>query len=172
MEGEFLEVKARRPPRPPPGAARASPAGNDNKQYVKTRMCIYFEKNGRCRNGDQCPYAHSKSEIVSPQCHYGAACRFKERCKFSHPAPVPESPPSPARPVFSSAEFPPMSVASVPGETTASSSASFRDVCASGDGQKTLTIGSGDSQAIKNAVQEIRSAFETKPDTVFNLCFQ
>lgn len=169
MEGEFLEVKNRRGLRLTPRA--------DNRQYVKTRMCIYFEKNGRCRNGDQCPYAHSNAEIVSPQCHYGVACRFKERCKFSHPTPSVEPAVQNVAPsIFSSVEFPPMETKEKTpvcfgDEASPSSVPIFRDVCASGDGQKTMTIGS-DAESIKNAVQEIKSAFETKPDTVFNLCFQ
>lgn len=32
---------------------------------IKTRMCIYFERNGNCQKGDSCTFAHSPEEIRS-----------------------------------------------------------------------------------------------------------
>lgn len=164
MEGEFLEVKNRRR-----SAAMPAPPRQDRTR-AKTRMCIYFEKNGKCRNGDHCPYAHSSEEIVAPQCHYGAACRFKDRCRFSHPAP--QSPPATTviqAPIFSSVEFPPMPVVETDADP-AMPARCFRDACAVVEGEKTLTLG-GDAQSLARAVDEIRAAFSARPDTVFNLCF-
>jgi hypothetical protein len=161
MEGEFLQVKNRR--------ARSNASSGGERPYLKTRMCIYFEKNGRCRNGDQCPYAHSKEEIVSPQCHYGASCRFKDRCKFSHPLEVSSAaarlpPPT----LFSTEDFPVVGSAE---DAPSTSGRGFRDACLV-QGRKTLTVGGLGGHTLESAVNEIKSSVESQPDTIFDLHFQ
>lgn len=165
MEGEFLQVKNRR--------ARTGPI---NDQYLKTRMCIYFERNGRCRNGDNCPYAHSKDEIKLPECHYGSRCRIKERCKFSHPCKSPEAvkivsrEPPPA--IFSTEDFPAVGTTNCAKSIKSENVLNFRDACAVDDEHKTFTVGGVGGISLASAVENIKNSIEKQPDTTFDLCFQ
>jgi len=47
----------------------------------KTRMCKFLKT---CRQGTNCNFAHSESEIYKPECRFGNNCK-KKTCKFSHP---------------------------------------------------------------------------------------
>jgi hypothetical protein len=157
MDGDFVQVKARK---------RIVP----ERVFAKTRMCFYFEKNGRCRNGDQCPYAHSKEERVIPPCHYGPGCRFKDKCKFSHAehtGDVSEKPPAATFPI---SDFP--TLTNTEHEERVAVSMSFRDVCATVDGHKTLVIGDQGGITADDMVKEVKSIVASAPNTVFDLCFQ
>jgi len=73
---------------PMPNVASGPPARG---QYLKTKMCGYYKK-GVCRFGTDCPYAHSKRELLpSPDLAKTRLCcpflRGKctyAKCKFAH----------------------------------------------------------------------------------------
>jgi len=157
MDGDFLQVKPRKQ------------KNLSERSFVKTKMCIYFEKNGRCRNGDQCPYAHSKDELIVPPCHYGFGCRFKERCKFSHPDPVTQTPHRETI-VFSVTDFPTLTPPDDQQLESLENGMTFRDACASLDGRKTLIVNA--DYSMDDMVQDVKIAVATDPTTVFDLCFK
>lgn len=50
---------------------------------LKTKMCRDFEKNGSCRFGANCHYAHNKDEIRKSPCMFKNVCK-KKNCPYDH----------------------------------------------------------------------------------------
>lgn len=50
----------------------------------KTKLCLHWQKNGKCPRGDQCGFAHGKEELKVATCIFGVKCK-KPDCKFAHP---------------------------------------------------------------------------------------
>ena len=58
-----------------------------------TEVCRAYRNQGRCRNGDACPFEHSEGEPI-PQPPRGECftfkeqgeCKFGNRCRFKHGA--------------------------------------------------------------------------------------
>ena len=152
MEEDFLEVKNKK--------------RRQGRNFAKTRMCIYFEKNGRCRNGNDCAYAHSSDEIVVPPCHYGQLCKFKDRCKFSHPESVENKLEQPA---FSDKDFPSFVIQDGKSHADEQVGSSFRDVCCSSGARKQFVL---DSSQLFDVVDEIKKTAADDETNLFDLCFQ
>jgi len=55
-----------------------------------TVMCKFAERGEKCpRQPGTCFFAHSKEELVVPNCRYGIECRYKDKgCRFAHPKEV------------------------------------------------------------------------------------
>jgi hypothetical protein len=45
---------------------QSSGQSNRNNRYYKTQLCRYFEKNGICKNGDACQFAHGVADLREP----------------------------------------------------------------------------------------------------------
>ena len=45
---------------------QSSGQSNRNNRYYKTQLCRYFEKNGICKNGDACQFAHGVADLRQP----------------------------------------------------------------------------------------------------------
>lgn len=59
----------------------------NNKKYIKLKLCDYYEK-GKCKKSkEECDFAHGKDdlrELKIEDCINGLKC-FKKDCKFYHP---------------------------------------------------------------------------------------
>ena len=52
---------------PPDTTATKTPAPSSNASNVRSQVCRYFARHGKCRNGDACPYRHEKSNSTAPK---------------------------------------------------------------------------------------------------------
>ena len=50
----------------------------------KTKLCLHWQKRGKCPQGAKCGFAHGKAELQVANCFFGASCR-KRNCHFKHP---------------------------------------------------------------------------------------
>lgn len=50
----------------------------------KTKMCSFWLKDGKCRNGDKCKFAHGENELQRIVCRFGQNCNKKDTCIFQH----------------------------------------------------------------------------------------
>ena len=60
---------------------------NTEKKYYKLKLCSFYEKHGKCQNGNKCNYAHGEKELreFKKDCIHGLNC-FKKECLFLHPS--------------------------------------------------------------------------------------
>lgn len=55
------------------------------EENYKMTLCDYYTKNGYCKYGDTCKFAHGKHELKVKECWHGLDCKFGKNCKMYHP---------------------------------------------------------------------------------------
>ena len=55
----------------PQSSSTKSHSWKPQRQNYKTKMCDFYEKNGECRNGNNCTYAHSIEELQNANSQKG-----------------------------------------------------------------------------------------------------
>ena len=53
------------------------------QKLAKTKLCLHWQKNGKCPKGKDCGFAHGKEELQIAKCIFGEKCR-KPECRFAH----------------------------------------------------------------------------------------
>lgn len=92
VEVRFAGEDAAAAPPGVPGDPQASRSERFERQFLKTKLCAFWEKN-RCTRGSSCKYAHGEHELqATPDLTNTALCREmsekgrcdKENCPFAH----------------------------------------------------------------------------------------